>query len=107
MANIGMGVNLIRCARSGTLTILTESNSPDIDCQALPDCMTVENIHFSPTTLAHTVDFDYHAFVPIVFETLEFISAQAETAEEPETESIERIKGPPRRYLSVIQSFLI
>ncbi|MGM9841419.1 MAG: hypothetical protein ACI31D_04375 [Candidatus Limisoma sp.] len=107
MMNIGMGISFIRCAHSGTLTILTESNSHDIDCQSLPDCMTVENIHFSPTTLSHTVDFDYHVFVPMVFEIISYTSDLTESIPTPAIRQAERIKGPPRLYLSVIQSFLI
>ncbi|MGM9833253.1 MAG: hypothetical protein ACI31A_06165 [Candidatus Limisoma sp.] len=107
MMNIGMGISFIRCAHSGTLTILTESNSHDIDCRSLPDCMSVESIRFSPTTLAHTVDFDYQVFTPIVFEIITFTSDLTESTQKPAIRQSERIKGPPRLYLSVIQSFLI
>ena len=109
---IGNGVNLMRCAHTGTLKVMTVFNSGGMDgmgCNMNSDCMTMEHVELSPTNVAQTYTYDFHVFQPLlavlpslVAEWLVTTENKAEVLFTPEV-----WKSPPRDYLNLIQVLLI
>ena len=109
---IGNGVNLMRCAHTGTLKVMTVFNSVGMDgmsCNMNADCMSLEHVELSPTNVAQTVSYDFHVFQPLltvlpslVAEWLVVTENKAEVLFTPEV-----WKSPPRDYLNLIQVLLI
>ena len=109
---IGNGVNLLRCAHTGTLKVMTVFNSVGMDgmsCNMNADCMSLEHVELSPTNVAQTVSYDFHVFQPLlavlpslVAEWLVTTENKAEVLFTPEV-----WKSPPRDYLNLIQVLLI
>ena len=109
---IGNGVNLLRCAHTGTVKVMTVFNSVGMDgmsCNMNADCMSLEHVELSPTNVAQTVSYDFHVFQPLlavlpslVAEWLVTTENKAEVLFTPEV-----WKSPPRDYLNLIQVLLI
>ena len=109
---IGNDVNLMRCAHTGTLKVMTVFNSGGMDgmgCNMNSDCMTLEHVELSPTNVAQTYTYDFHVFQPLlavlpslVAEWLVTTENKAEVQFTPEV-----WKSPPRDYLNLIQVLLI
>ena len=109
---IGNGVNLLRCAHTGTLKVMTVFNSVGMDgmsCNMNADCMSLEHVELSPTNVAQTVSYEFHVFQPLlavlpslVAEWLVTTENKAEVQFTPEV-----WKSPPRDYLNLIQVLLI
>ena len=109
---IGNGVNLLRCAHTGTLKVMTVFNSVGMDgmsCNMNADCMSLEHVELSPTNVAQTVSYEFHVFQPLlavlpslVAEWLVPTENKAEVLFTPEV-----WKSPPRDYLNLIQVLLI
>lgn len=109
---IGSGVNIMRCAHTGTVKVMTVLNSGGMDgmsCNMNSDCMSVEHVELSPTNMAQTISYDFHVFQPLlavlpslVAEWLVPIENKAYTPFIPQ-----KWKSPPRDYLNFIQILLI
>jgi hypothetical protein len=109
---IGNGVNLLRCAHTGTLKVMTVFNSVGMDgmsCNMNADCMSLEHVELSPTNVAQTVSYDFHVFQPLLA-VLPSLVAEWPVATENKAEVLftpEVWKSPPRDYLNLIQVLLI
>ena len=109
---IGNGVNLMRCAHTGTLKVMTVFNSVGMDgmsCNMNADCMSLEHVELSPTNVAQTVSYDFHVFQPLLA-VLPSLVAEWPVATENKAEVLftpEVWKSPPRDYLNLIQVLLI
>ena len=109
---IGNGVNLMRCAHTGTLKVMTVFNSGAMDgmgCNMNSDCMTMEHVELSPTNMAQTVNYDFHVFQPLLA-VLPSLVAEWQVTTENKVEvhfAPEVWKSPPRDYLNFIQVLLI
>lgn len=117
---IGSGVNFMRCAHTGTLTMMTVFNSGvmgsmngggmgNMNCGMTSGCMSVERMELSPTNVAQTVDYDFHVFQPVLAVLSSLVAGwmapienKAEVLFTPEV-----WKSPPRDYLNFIQVLLI
>ena len=109
---IGNGVNLLRCAHTGTLKVMTVFNSVGMDgmsCNMNADCMSLEHVELSPTNVAQTVSYDFHVFQPLLA-VLPSLVAEWLVTTENKAEVLftsEVWKSPPRDYLNFIQVLLI
>ena len=109
---IGNGVNLLRCAHTGSLKVMTVFNSGAMDgmsCNMNADCMSLEHVELSPTNVAQTVSYDFHVFQPLLA-VLPSLVAEWPVATENKAEVLftpEVWKSPPRDYLNLIQVLLI
>ena len=109
----GSGVNITRCAHTGTLKVMTVFNSGDgmdnMNCDMRSDCMSVEHVELSPTNVAQSVNYDFHVFLPLLA-VLPGVVAEwmATTENKAEVLFIREVwKSPPRAYLNFIQVLLI
>ena len=109
---VGSGVNITRCAHSGTVKVMTVFSSAAMDnmsCGMNSPCMTMEHFELSPTNVAQTVSYDFHVIQPLlavlpslVAEWLLPIENKAEVQYHPDV-----WKSPPRDYLNFIRVLLI
>lgn len=109
---VGSGVNITRCAHTGTVKMVTVFNSPAMDnmsCSMNSPCMTMEHFELSPTNVAQTVSYDFHVIQPLlavlpslVAEWLQPIENKADVQFCPEVWT-----SPPRDYLNFIRVLLI
>ena len=109
---IGNGVNLLRCAHTGSLKVMTVFNSGAMDgmsCNMNADCMSLEHVELSPTNVVQTYSSDFHVFQPLlaVLPSLvaEWLVTKENRAEVQFTPEV--WKSPPRDYLNLIQVLLI
>ena len=111
---IGSGVNIMRCAHSGTVKVMTAIGVNSIgeenqDCCMTSHCMTVTHVELSPTTAAHQVVTDFHVIQPLLailpsFEAEWLCPAICKTVVQ-RTRAV--WKSPPRAYLSFIRVLII
>ena len=109
---VGSGVNIMRCAHTGTVKVVTVFNSSmmsGMGCKMNAPCMSVEHVELSPTNVAPTFNHDFHVIQPIlavlpslVAEWLVPLENKAEVKFVPQV-----WKSPPRDYLNFIQVLLI
>lgn len=109
---IGNGVNLMRCAHTGTIKIMTVLNSggmSDMSCNMNASCMSVEHVELSPTNPAQTVTYDFHVMQPLLAVLPSLIAEwQVPTVHKAFEQFIPRQwKSPPRDYLNFIRILLI
>ena len=109
---IGNGVNLMRCAHTGTLKVMTVFNSGAMDgmgCNMNSDCMTMEHVELSPTNIAQTYSYDFHVFQPLLAVLPSLVAEWLVTTENKAKVQFtpEVWKSPPRDYLNLIQVLLI
>lgn len=109
---IGNGVNLMRCAHTGTLKVMTVFNSGAMDgmgCNMNSDCMTMEHVELSPTNVAQTYTYDFHVFQPLLAVLPSLVAEWLVTTENKAEVlfTLEVWKSPPRDYLNLIQVLLI
>jgi hypothetical protein len=114
---VGSGVNLMRCAHTGTVKMMTVFNSnatgsmnmDNMGCSVNSHCMMVEHYELSPTNMAQTVSYDFHVIQPLLA-TLPCLVAEWLIPNENKAEVQyypDVWKSPPRDYLNFIQVLLI
>lgn len=111
---IGSGVNIMRCAHSGTVKVMTAIGVNSIgednaDCCMTSHCMTVTHVELSPTTAAQQVVTDFHIIQPLLAVlpsmVIEWLRpAVCKTFVQP-TRAV--WKSPPRAYLNFIRVLII
>lgn len=117
---IGSGVNIMRCAHTGTVKIMTVLNSSamgsmnsvgmdGMSCGMNSHCMSMEHVELSPTVMAQTVNYDFHVIQPLL---AILPSLVAEWQVPIENKAVSQFtpqvwKSPPRDYLNFIQVLLI
>ena len=109
---IGSGVNIMRCAHTGTVKVMTVLNSNSMDgmaCNMNSDCMSVEHVELSPTNMAQTVSYDFHVFQPLLAVLPSLVAEWlVPTERKADSQFIPQVwKSPPRDYLSFIRVLLI
>ena len=114
---VGSGVNMMRCAHTGTVKMMTvfhsnamgSMNMDDMCCSVNSHCMMVEHYELSPTNMAQTVSYDLHVIQPMLA-TLPSLVAEwlLSTENKAEVQYYPDVwKSPPRDYLNFIQVLLI
>jgi hypothetical protein len=112
---IGNGINIIRCAHSGTVEVVTAignsltHHSEDNCCSIRSKCMTVTHLELSPTVTNQQVDTDFHIFQPLLTILPDFSTEWLlSVVWKPIVQSVYRLwKSPPRDYLNFICILLI
>ena len=109
---IGSGVNITRCAHTGTvkmMTVFSNGAMSDMSCSMNSPCMTVEHFELSPTNMAQTVSYDFHVIQPLLATLPSLVAAWLmPTENDVEVQYYPDVwKSPPRDYLNFIQVFLI
>ena len=112
---IGSGINITRCAHTGTVKVMTMfsidamGGMGDMNCGMTSSCMSVEHVELSPTNVVQIDGYNFHVFQPLlailpslVAEWLVPMENKAEVLFIPEV-----WKSPPRDYLNLIQVLLI
>jgi hypothetical protein len=112
---VGSGINIMRCAHTGTVKVLTAINNmrpsgmDDMGCSMTSKCMSVTHFELSPTMTAQTVSYDFHALQPL----LAILPSLVAEWSYPSTckavvQPVHVVwKSPPRDYLNLIQVLLI
>ena len=109
---VGSGVNIMRCAHTGTVkvvTVLDSSLMGGMSCEMNAPCMSVEHVELSPTNVAPTFTYDFHVIQPVLA-VLPSLVAEWLVPFENKAEvqyASEVWKSPPRDYLNFIQVLLI
>ena len=107
---IGVGVDVVRCNCSGmTKMVLCGTDVEDKDCSPNEGCLTVEHVQLSPTEMAQTIAYDFHALQP-VFSILPCLVAEwmQPVISKAMVQTFHfHSKSPPRYYLNLIQVLLI
>jgi hypothetical protein len=109
---IGSGVNITRCAHTGTvkmMTVFSNGAMSDMSCSMNSPCMTVEHFELSPTNMAQTVSYDFHVIQPLLATLPSFVAEWLLPIENKvEVQYYPDVwKSPPRDYLNFIQVLLI
>lgn len=109
---IGSGVNIMRCAHTGTVKVMTVLNSGGMDgmnCNMNSSCMSVEHVELSPTNMAQNVSYDFHVFQPLLAVLPSLIAEwQVITENKAEVQFCQEVwKSPPRDYLNILRVLLI
>jgi len=109
---IGSGVNFMRCAHTGTVTLMSPFDSDGIDgmsCDMNADCMTMEHIELSPTNMAQTITYDFQILQPLIAILPSLVAEWLEPMAQKATDIfIPPVwKSPPRDYLNLLQILLI
>jgi len=105
----GSGVNILRCAHTGTVKVLTAIGAAEMSgmsCGMNSSCMSMERVELSPTIMAQTVVYDFHAVQPLLAVLPSLVSAWFPTTTEHKTYVQPHFvvwKSPPRAYLNYIQ----
>lgn len=112
---IGNGLNIMRCAHSGTVRVMTAmgTNSMgdmgNMDCSMTSKCMTVTHVELSPTLAGQQVTTDFQVLQPLLTVLPSFASewlcpATCKVIVQP----VRLVwKSPPRDYLNFIRILLI
>ena len=109
---VGSGVDIMRCAHTGTVRIMTMLNNngmDDMSCDMNSSCMTVEHFELSPTNMAQTVSYDFHVIQPLLA-ILPGLVAEwlVPTENKAVAQFVPQVwKSPPRDYLNFIRVLLI
>ena len=109
---IGSGVNVMTCAHTGTvkmLTVFSNGAMSNMSCSMNSTCMTVEHFELSPTNMVQTVSYDFHVIQPLLATLPCLVAAWLMPMENKmEVQYYADVwKSPPRDYLNFIQVFLI
>jgi hypothetical protein len=109
---IGSGVNIMRCAHTGTVKVMTVLNSGgmgNMSCGMNSDCMTMEHVELSPTNMAQAITYDFHVFQPLLAILPSLVAEWFFPTENKATVQFipEVWKSPPRDYLNLIRVLLI
>ena len=112
---IGSGINITRCAHTGTVKVMTMFSMDamggmgDMNCGMTSSCMSLEHVELSPVDVNVDVNVNFHVFQPLlailpslVAEWLVPMENKAEVLFIPEV-----WKSPPRDYLNFIRVLLI
>lgn len=110
--SIGSGVNMMRCAHTGTVKMMTVMSSAHMDgmgCGMNSSCMTMERVELSPTIITPVVNPDFHGVQPLLSMLPCFIATWfVPTGHMAVAQFVPTVwKSPPRDYLSLIQVLLI
>lgn len=109
---IGSGVNVMTCAHTGAvkmLTVFSNGAMSNMSCSMNSPCMTVEHFELSPTNMAQTVSYDFHVIQPLLATLPSLVAAwMMPTENDVEGQYYPDVwKSPPRDYLNFIQVLLI
>ena len=111
---IGSGINIMRCAHTGTVKVMTAIGSNRMDmgnmnCSMTSSCMTMAHVELSPTVAAQQVNTDFHVLQPILAVLPDLVAEwQQYTAFMAIVQPIHVVwKSPPRDYLTYIRTLLI
>ena len=110
---IGSGVNITRCAHTGTPKVMTIFNSVDgmgnMNCDTRSSCMSTVHVELSPTIVAQSVSYDFHVFQPLLAVLPGLVAGCFETTQKKAQALFIREvwKSPPREYLNFIQVLLV
>jgi len=109
---IGSGVNVMHCSHTGTVKVMTVLNSGgmgDMSCGMNADCMSVEHVELSPTNMAQSISYDFHAFQPLLALLPSLVAEWPVLTEDKAVVQFVDVvwKSPPRDYLNFIQVLLI
>ena len=110
--SIGSGVNMMRCAHTGTVKMMTVMSSAQMDgmgCGMNSSCMTLERVELSPTIITPVVSYDFHGVQPLLA-TLPclIVTWFVPTGHKAVAQFVPTVwKSPPRDYLSFIRVLLI
>ena len=109
---IGSGVNVMHCSHTGTVKVMTVLNSGgmgDMSCGMNADCMSVEHVELSPTNMAQSISYDFHAFQPLLALLPSLVAEWPVLTENKAVVQFVDVvwKSPPRDYLNFIQVLLI
>lgn len=111
---IGSGINIMRCAHSGTVKLMTAFGMSSIgvedkDCCMTSHCITVTHIELSPTTAAQQETTDFHIIQPLLAVLPCFVAEWLRpTVCKTVVQSVCAIwKSPPRAYLNFIRVLII
>lgn len=108
---VGRGVDIVRCAHSGTVKMMTclQGESAHDDKEHLPDCgcMSVGHVEVSPTIIQPTVDFQPMLPLVAVLPAL-LVALQCILANGRKCQTVYVVpKTPPRSYLRFLCTLLI
>ena len=112
---VGSGINIMRCAHTGTVKVLTAisdkhlSGMDDMGCSMTSKCMSVTHFELSPTMTAQTVSYDFHALQPLLAILPCLVAEWSQpTTSKATVQPFHLVwKSPPRDYLNFIQILLI
>jgi hypothetical protein len=109
---IGSGVNFMRCAHTGTVTLMSPFGSDAMDgmsCDMNADCMTMEHIELSPTSMAQTITYDFQVLQPLIAALPNLVAEWLEPVVHEKADFFfpQVWKGPPRDYLNLLRVLLI
>lgn len=110
---IGSGINIMRCAHTGNVKIMTAIGSNRVDmgdmtCSITSSCMTVTHVELSPTvTVQQGIDFS--VLQPVLAVLPSWIAEWPQTViDKTIVQPIHVVwKSPPRDYLNFIRILLI
>lgn len=110
--SVGSGVNIMRCAHTGTVKIMTLLDSDgmgDMSCNMNSSCMTIEHVELSPTNMAQTITYDFHVMQPILAILPSLVAGwPVPTKHKAVTQFTPPVwKSPPRAYLNTLRVLLI
>ena len=111
---IGSGVNIMRCAHSGTVKVMTaigvnSIGEDDRDCCMTSHCMTVTHVELSPTVTTQQVVPNFHIEQPLLAVLPSLITEwQRPTVCKTFVQPTRAVwKSPPRVYLNFIRVLII
>lgn len=111
---IGSGINIMRCAHTGTVKVMTaigvnRMDMGNMNCSMTSSCMTTTHVELSPTVAAQQVNTDFHVLQPILAVLPDLVLEwQYSTAFKAIVQPIRMVwKSPPREYLAFIRILLI
>ena len=111
---IGSGINIMRCAHTGTVKVMTAIGSNRMDmgnmnCSMTSSCMTMTHVELSPTVAVQQVNTDFHVVQPILAVLPDLVAEwQHSTTLKAIVQPIHVVwKSPPRDYLNFIRILLI
>ena len=112
---IGSGINIMRCAHTGTVRVMTAigdnvmNNMGDTECSLTSSCMSMTHVELSPTVIVQQVTTDFHVLQPILAVLPSLVAEwQHPTVCRSFVQPIHVVwKSPPRDYLNFIRILLI
>lgn len=109
---MGAGVSVVQCAHSGglhTAQLSLAETLEDMECDTAEDCMNVVQLKLSPTDVAPSHVYKFHAVQPVIATFASPVVLRM-LVHEP-VSSIRKtnraVKDRPRCYLNFIQVLLI